>query len=97
MSEKERRTLDPKLDIVFKILFSQPESKPSLIALLTAVLQPEESILDVEVLNPELPRRDVSDKGVVLDLRVRLADGALVDVDWRSRARSVCVTTSRYT
>ena len=52
MAQPERRTLDPKLDVVFKILFASPEAKGSLISLLTAVLRPASPIKDVEVLNP---------------------------------------------
>ena len=42
MAQPERRTLDPKLDVVFKILFASPEAKGSLISLLTAVLRPRQ-------------------------------------------------------
>jgi predicted transposase/invertase (TIGR01784 family) len=59
-----------------------------LISLLKAVLQPAVEIVDVEVLNPEMPRQDAADKGIVLDLRVRLADGRLVDVEMQSQRRS---------
>ncbi len=76
-----RRSLDPKLDVVFKLLFGNPENKDVLIALLTAVLRPEVPIEDVEVLNPEIPKELVADKGIVLDLLVRLADGTLIDVE----------------
>ncbi len=63
-----RRTLDPKLDIVFKLLFGSPESKDFLISLLTAVIRPRDTIVDVEVLNPEIPKEAFKDKGIVLDL-----------------------------
>ena len=88
MTKPARRTLDPKLDVVFKLLFAHPASKSSLISLLTAVLQPAAEIVDVEVLNPDMPRQDAADKGIVLDLRVRLADGRLIDVEMQSQWRS---------
>ncbi len=49
-----RRTLDPTLDVVFKLLFtSGPDSHDVLIALLTAVLRPRSPFAKVTVLNPE--------------------------------------------
>lgn len=48
MAQPEHRTLDPKLDVVFKILFASPETKGSLISLLTAVLRPASPIEDVK-------------------------------------------------
>jgi len=38
------RLLDPTIDIVFKFLFVQPENKPLLHSLLTAVLEPASPI-----------------------------------------------------
>ena len=48
-------TLDPTLDIVFKLLFGGPKSQQILIALLTAVLQPQSPITKVTILNPGIP------------------------------------------
>jgi predicted transposase/invertase (TIGR01784 family) len=87
MAQPRRRTLDPKLDVVFKLLFAHPRNKKSLIALLTAVLRPKAPIADVEVLNPEVRKEDVTDKGIVLDLRVRLADGSFADVEMQAVRR----------
>ena len=76
-----RSTLDPSLDVVFKLLLGSPEGRGSLIALLTAILKPKAPIVSVEVLNPELPRAHVTDRGVILDLHVGLADGTRIDVE----------------
>ncbi|MBI2373596.1 MAG: PD-(D/E)XK nuclease family transposase, partial [Deltaproteobacteria bacterium] len=46
-----RSTLDPTLDVVFKMLFAAPENRDILIALLTAVLRPASPIRSVEVRN----------------------------------------------
>ena len=75
-----RRTLDPKLDVVFKLLFAHPECRGSLISLLTAVLHPRAAITDVELINPEVPKREALERGVVLDLHLRLADGAEIEI-----------------
>jgi hypothetical protein len=71
-----RRTLDPKNDVVFKILFAAERNRDLLIALLTAVLAPPSPIESAEVLNPDVDRKDWDHKGTVLDIRVRFADGA---------------------
>jgi predicted transposase/invertase (TIGR01784 family) len=78
------KLLDPKLDVVFKILFASEQNRDLLVSLLTAVLRPSSPIASVEVLNPEMPKELVTDKGAVLDLRVRLADARLVDVEMQS-------------
>jgi len=80
--------LDPKIDIVFKLLFSHPDHRDILISLLTAVLRPKSPIAFVEVLNPEMPKELPDDKGAVLDVHVRLADGRHVDVEMQSALHS---------
>jgi predicted transposase/invertase (TIGR01784 family) len=75
------RFLDPTLDVVFKLLLGSPETKDCLIALLTAVLMPDSPITDVEVLNPGIDKENIDDKGIVLDLLVRLADGTVTDLE----------------
>ena len=53
-----RVTLDPKLDIVFKILLGSPENRDILISFLTAVLRPSSPIVKIEILNPKIPGDD---------------------------------------
>jgi predicted transposase/invertase (TIGR01784 family) len=79
-----RRTLDPKLDIVFKLLFADERNTALLISLLTAVLKPAHPITEVVLLNPEIERSAVLEKGAVLDVRVRLKDGAQVDIEMQA-------------
>jgi predicted transposase/invertase (TIGR01784 family) len=80
-------TLDPKNDLVFHQLFAHPRSKRCLIDLLTAVLRPRAPITDVTVLNPKIPLEQITNKGIVLDILVRLADGSLVDVEMQVQRR----------
>ena len=79
--------LDPKLDIVFKLLFTRdhPDSREALLGLLTAVVRPASPLTSVEVLNPEVGRAAVDDKSVVLDIRARLADGTTTNVEMQAR------------
>ncbi|MBI5543866.1 MAG: Rpn family recombination-promoting nuclease/putative transposase [Deltaproteobacteria bacterium] len=76
--------LDPKLDVVFKLLFAHPRNRDLLLSLLTAVLRPTSPISELEVLNPEVSKDAVADKGIVLDIHVRLEDGRHVDVEMQS-------------
>ncbi len=56
----ERRYLDPKLDVVFKLLLtSGPDSHEVLVALLTAVLRPRVAFKTVVVKNAEIPREGI--------------------------------------
>jgi predicted transposase/invertase (TIGR01784 family) len=73
--------LDPKLDVVFKMLFAEPRNAHLLKSLLTAVLNPREPIVRATVLDPELPKDLATDRGVRLDVLVELAGGKLVDVE----------------
>jgi predicted transposase/invertase (TIGR01784 family) len=82
-----RRTLDPKLDVIFKLLLSSPRNEALLTSLITAVLRPSVPIASVTVLNPELPKDLADDKGALLDVLVRLGDGRQVDVEMQSCSR----------
>ena len=84
---RTRSSLDPKLDIVFKLLFGEERNKALLVSLLNAVLNPEVPIRTVAVLHPDPGRERADDKAIVLDLRVGLANGEQVDIEMQSRAR----------
>jgi predicted transposase/invertase (TIGR01784 family) len=82
-----RSRLDPKLDIVFKLLFAEERNKPLLLSLLNAVLRPDAPIQTVTVLPSEPAKDAVDDKGIALDLRVGLATGEQVDIEMQSQPR----------
>ena len=83
-----RRTLDPTLDVVFKMLLTRaPESHALLVSLLTAVIRPPTPFAEVVVLNPEVPSGDALERGVVLDLHARLEDGTHLDIEMQSDKR----------
>lgn len=85
--------LRPTQDVVFKLLFAHERNRSLLTSLITAVLALPEPIVEVTVLNPEIDKEAIHDKGVVLDVRVELGDGRRLDVEmqsqwhpaWRSR------------
>lgn len=49
--------------------------------MLTAILQPEKAIISAKVLNPSVPKTHLEDKGIELDILVRLDDGQIVNVE----------------
>jgi predicted transposase/invertase (TIGR01784 family) len=77
--------LDPKLDLVFKLLFSRSGNESLVISLLTAVLRPAVPIISVKVLNPQLPGEAVDDKNLVLDVVAFMSDGRMADVEMQMR------------
>jgi predicted transposase/invertase (TIGR01784 family) len=82
-----RFLLDPKLDVVFKLLFGRGENKALLMSVLTAVLNPPAAFSSIELLDPELPKESAADKGVILDIRGVLADRRQVDIEMQSQRR----------
>ena len=87
MGRKMLSVLDPKNDLVFHQLFAHKKGKRILISLLTAVLRPKAPITDAHVLNPDVLLEQITDKGIVLDVLVRLGDGTLVDVEMQVKRR----------
>jgi predicted transposase/invertase (TIGR01784 family) len=90
--------LDPKLDVVFKLLFVR---HPELLRpMLEAVL--EHRVAEFTILNPEIPGELSVDRSVVLDVRVVLASGERVDVEMQVTAepalpaRLVCYAARDY-
>ena len=80
----QRYTLDPKQDVVFKLIFAAEKNRHLLISLLNAVLRPETPIEHVEVINPDVKPDVVSQHGAVLDVLVRLRNRRQIDVEMQS-------------
>ncbi len=86
--------LDPKIDIVFKMLLADEDAEPILVSLLNAIIHGTHPITKAKVLNPELPKRYIDDKGTILDILAELNNGERVNIemqmsnkgDTRSRA-----------
>ena len=73
--------LSPQNDVVFKLLFCKPENNDLLISFLTAVLQPRFPITSAIVLNPEITRNRILEKGSILDVVVELQDKSKIDIE----------------
>ena len=69
--------LDPKIDVVFKLLMTR---KPELLQdMLQGIL--ERPIHHLTILNPDILGELAGDKEIVLDIRVALAQGPRVDIE----------------
>src|SRR5512145_2047682 len=77
-------TLNPRNDAVFKLLFADERNRELLIALLNAVLQPARPIVSVDVVNPEIQKDAVDDRGLVLDILAVHDDKTRTDVEMQS-------------
>jgi predicted transposase/invertase (TIGR01784 family) len=74
-------TLNPRLDVVFKLLFADERNRDLLVSLLNAVLQPARRIVSVQVVNPEIQKDGADDRGLVLDILSVHEDGMRSDVE----------------
>lgn len=80
--------LDPKSDIVFRLLFGEPGNESLLRSMIEAVVVLPAPIAGLEVLNPSIPRDVAALEAIVLDIRVRCADGTLLDIEMETWPRA---------
>lgn len=78
-----RNQIDPKVDYAFKHVFGREQSKPALMSLLDAVLQPAAGgkIASLELLNPFNEKENLDDKLSVLDIKARDESGRQFNVE----------------
>ena len=76
------KLLDPTLDVIFKLLLVRDQSL--LRDMIESVVDLGVPIAHLTVQNPEIPRDAPGDKSVALDIRVRLDDGHLIDLEMQS-------------
>ena len=75
--------MDLKIDFAFKQIFGTVGNEPILIAFLNAALHLtlEEQIDFVEIVNPELPRDQMEDKGSVLDILAKTRKNVHINIE----------------
>jgi len=74
--------LPPSEDYIFKTLLTHPDTKPALIDLIATVIGQEmDDIVDVQILNNELPATDTDEKNERLDVNCVLRNGTQVNVE----------------
>ena len=81
--------LDPCLDVVSKMLLSSPDCRDGLIDLISCIITPPSPIVSLEVLNPIVPRQIVDERGVELDLLLRLDDGSHVNLEMQTSTSKI--------
>jgi predicted transposase/invertase (TIGR01784 family) len=74
-------TLNPRLDVVFKLLMADPGNRELLLSLLNAVLRPARPIVSADVVNPEIQKDGADDRALVLDILSVHEDGTRSDVE----------------
>jgi predicted transposase/invertase (TIGR01784 family) len=79
---------DPKVDYAFKHVFGREQSKPALMSLLDAVLQPAagQNIASLELLNPFNEKEAIDDKLSILDIKARDESGRQFNVEMQMLA-----------
>jgi len=83
------RILDPCLDVVSKMLLSSPDCRDGLIDLISCIITPPSPIVSLEVLNPIVPRQLADERGVELDLLLRLDDGSHVNLEMQTSTSKI--------
>ncbi len=91
-----RRTLDPKIDVVFKMLFTDERNRDLLTTMLEDFLRPARPIKGVRVLNPELRRENITERGAIVDLLVQLDGGSRVHVEMQLSSHPFFVERALY-
>ena len=79
--------LDPKLDVVFKLLFADPKNERLLTSLIEAVLRPPLPIASLTVLDREVRKEQVEERGIFLDVLVALDDGTRINIEMQCDLR----------
>ena len=69
-------------DYAFKRLLGSEENKPLLQDLLECILDlTPQQVLDLEFMDKELTKEEFSDKTGILDVKLKLADGTVIDIE----------------
>ena len=80
MEDTYRLTL--KNDYLFKLLLGSEENKACLQDFLECVLDmPSGMIAELELLDKELTKNELTDKTGILDVKLRLTDGTIIDIE----------------
>jgi conserved hypothetical protein (putative transposase or invertase) len=78
--------LSPKVDVIFKLLFGDERNKDLTINFISAVLGYKDGELeDISFYDTHLKRENPNDKLGVLDIKAKLSNGNIIDVEMQSR------------
>ncbi len=88
--------LNPRLDVVFKLLFADERNRDLLVSLLNAILRPKQPICQVEVVNPEIHKDGADDRGLTLDVLAVHEGGIRTNVEMQSVDRGTTENRALY-
>ena len=93
MEDTYRLTL--KNDYLFKLLLGSEENKVCLQDFLECVLDmPAGIITDLELLDKELTKNELTDKTGILDVKLRLKDSTTIDIEISFTDRRPCLSVN---
>ncbi|MEM7677313.1 MAG: Rpn family recombination-promoting nuclease/putative transposase [Myxococcota bacterium] len=90
------KTLNPRLDVVFKLLFAAERNRRLLIALLNDVLQPKPPVASVTVVNPDIEKDAPDDRGLILDILVVHDDRTRSNIEMQVQDRGATEKRALY-
>ena len=80
-------------DYAFKRFLGSEENKPLLQDLLECILDiPTEDISGLELMDKELAKEEFSDKTGILDVKLRLTNGTIIDIEISFSDRRPCLS-----
>lgn len=78
----EKKILSATLDFIFKLIFGDEKNTDILSSFLMAVLGlPFEDFDGLQIIDPNLPREFEDDKQGILDVKLRLKSGKIIDIE----------------
>ena len=80
-------------DYAFKRFLGSEENKPILQDLLQCILGlSSDEITGLELMDKELTKEELSDKSGILDVKLKLANGTVIDIEISFSARRPCLS-----
>ncbi|MDR2593143.1 MAG: Rpn family recombination-promoting nuclease/putative transposase [Fibromonadaceae bacterium] len=87
MQDNLPELLSPKVDIIFKLLFGDERNKDLTINFISAVLGYKDGELeDISFYDTHLKREHPDDKLGVLDIKAKLSNGNVIDIEMQARS-----------
>jgi len=87
MQDNLPELLSPKVDVIFKLLFSDERNKDLTINFISAVLGYKDGELeDISFYDTHLKQENSNDKLGVLDIKAKLSNGNVIDIEMQARS-----------
>ena len=73
--------ITPRSDVAFKMIFTEPKHERLLVHFLNCAIEAKDPIKSAKILNSEITKRHVTQKGSRLDIRAETNSGEIVDIE----------------